>query len=746
MVARTLGGCVGRDESRPYAWLLCLLLLVGCGAAATQTVATVRTPIPSTVTEASYGDALRSFFHLRFDDPARARLRAQMIAIVGARTARLAEIHDYPKLVEQLFELTQLYTPEELAESDLAPELEAVAKLVVEHGEARGDEGRVLSGLLIQRSIHRDQPEFAAAYARLATWGEESRMGLAGLGPLENYEGLVSAWEEHVRLTPTSEAMEALARLYMERRDALIQLFQQSDEQLPLSSMVFQGVQRTVLDVAGVFLARGDLAAAHRHVSALATGNGIERRLADAIELAREDSAAGAGAMLDLARSYLEGGRSDVALGMCRYGLRQMPNDPRFHQCLARTAAITNDYAGAMAWYAEAVALAPDERPLYDEILEVLGNLIEQGLMATDPTGSRRLGARAIEILKQRTERWPDSPTPISPADLYLAIGVSEMNAGNAPEAEARLRESLAAQDSVKTLLQLGLLLTRTERGDDAIAVYQRALAQTPADDPRQSHERAQILEQLGDAQRASGHADQSVRTYSEALELWNVTLSGLRGPAIGLAQVRRGVLLDRLDRHADAVAAFEQAIMQAPAIRDVYATILTYFVASGTDHEFANRVFRRAQVQMDLAPEWKVYFALWLRSNATRQGLPDDIDAHVTFEDLSSGDGWWGRLARFGAGTLPYAQLLQEASSIGERTEAHFYEALRVLAAGKTSDADALLRQVIETRMINFYEYAMAHELLAAGTTTITATPTTATEMPQSNPTENDHDNHIAQ
>jgi lipoprotein NlpI len=146
--------------------------------------------------------------------------------------------------------------------------------------------------------------------------------------------------------------------------------------------------------------------------------------------------------------------------------------------------------------------------------------------------------------------------------------------------------------------------------------------------------------------------------------------------------------------------------------------------VAAGTDHEFANRVFRRAQVQMDLAPEWKVYFALWLRANATRQGIARDADADMVFADLASGEGWWARLASFGAGALPYAQLLQAASSVGERTEAHFYEGMRLLAAGKKSEADALLRQVIETQMINFYEFTMAHELLESGITTTTTTP----------------------
>ncbi len=710
---------------------IALLVSVACGGTTSQIATINRPPIPTSVTESTYGDALRTYVRLRLDDPDRGALRDQLIAVLSTRTARLVEINDYPKLVDHLFEMTQLYTPDELAEGTLSPVLGEVAQLLIERGSPRGDEGRVLSALLIQRALHADQPEHAAAYEKLAAWGKASRMGLTGLGPLENFEGLVSAWEEHVRLTPTPETMEALSQLYVERRDALIALFQQSERELPLSSMVFQGVQRTVLDVAAVFLARGDLAGAHRHVSSLASGNGIERRLADAIELAREDSTSGSGAMLDLARSYLEGGRSDVALGLCRYGLRRMAHDPRFHQCLARVAAVTNDYAGAMAWYAEAVALAPDERPLYDEILEVLGNLIEQGLTDSDPTANRRLGTRAVEMLKQRMERWPDSPTPISPAELYLAIGVSEMNAGNPAEAEARLRESLAAEDNVKALLQLGLLLTRTGRGNDAIAVYQRALESTPADSATQSRERAEILEQLGDTQRQLGQATQAARTYTEALELWNMVLSGLRGPNAGMAQVRRGVLLDRLARHADALSAFDQALTQAPAARDVYATILTYLVGTGTDHELANHVFRRAQVQMDLAPEWKVYFALWLRANATRQGLPADADADMVLSDLSSGEGWWGRLARFGAGTLPYAQLLQEASSVGERTGAHFYEGMRLPAAGNKSGADALLREVIATHMINFYEFAMANELLAGGATTVTTTTPVATTAP---------------
>jgi len=712
-----------------FSLLLVTLALYGCGGAATSLTPVTGVQVPTSVTESNFDEARRAFYHLRLDDSSRVSLRGQLVAVLHSRTAHLAESSDYAVLVDHFWQFTQLYTPEEIAQGSLAIELGIVADLLVERGSPRGDEGRVLSALLVQRLHHADDPAHQEAYEKLVAWGKVSRMGLVGMGPLEDFEGLVTAWEEHVRLTPTPDTMNALAKLYVDQREALIALFQQSERQMPLSSMVMQRVQGTVFNVAAVFLANGDLAGAHRQVTALAHGDGIERSLARSIELALEDSNAGSGATLDLARSYLQIGRTDVGLGLCRYGLRRVSNDPRFHQCLAQIAAVGGDYAGAMAWYAEAVALAPDERALYDEILEVLSNLIEQGLMDTDPSSSRRLGARALEILQQRAERWPDSPTSISTADLYLAIGVAEMNAGNAADAESRLRESLAADNSVKALTQLGLLLARVNRNDEAIEIVQRALELTPAGNPNQTRERAQLMEQLGDAQRAGGHTDKAARSYAEALELWNMILPNLRGPAGGVSQARRGVLFARLDRHDEALVAFEQGMTQAPGIRDVYATILTYLVTSGTDHALANQVLRRAQVQMDLAPEWKVYFSLWARANATQQGLSDDADAGVVLSDLAGGEGWWGRLARFGAGTLSYAQLLQEASSVGERAEAHFYGAMRLLAAGKKGEADALLREVIATRMVSFYEYAMAAELLASGATTVTTVTTTTSD-----------------
>src|SRR5262245_24408174 len=237
-----------------------------------------------------------------------------------------------------------------------------------------------------------------------------------------------------------------------------------------------------------------------------------------------------------------------------------------------------------MAWYSEAVRLMPEERVLYDEILEVLSSLMEQGLLGSDATQTRAIATRASEILQERVRRWPGSPPPIKPEDLYLATGIAEMNAGNATEAEARLRESLSAKETTSAQLQLGLLLERIGRGAEAAELYKKALQTAPdaqgSDDPQ----RAEILEGLGDALRMVGKAQEAAQVYEQGLAIWDRNLSRQKGMRIGLAHLRRGVLLGRLARRTDAVSAFERAMENAPELRETYSTILAYLAVSDPD------------------------------------------------------------------------------------------------------------------------------------------------------------------
>jgi tetratricopeptide (TPR) repeat protein len=581
----------------------------------------------------------------------------------------------------------------------------------VAKGSPRGDEARVLSGLLILKLLRQGDVATADQYDRLVSWGFDARADMSG--PLERFEGLVEAWEEHARLTPTPDVLATLVKLYVQRRDALVRLFQSSDEQVPLSASVFQGVQRTALNVAAVFLRHGDTASALTQVKALGQAGGLEERLAEMLESTREEDNSGAGALLDLSRAYLEAGRTDVARSLCIEGLRTRHEDARFPQCLARIAATENDFSGALAWYSDAIALVPEERALYDEILEVLNGLIEQGMLGSNLTGTRALASRATEILKERMRRWPKSPPPVSPEELYAAIGSLEMNAGNTKQAESYFRDSLKSRPTAPSSLQLGILLERTGRPRDARDAYKAALDLVTGSSPDTDRLRAELLEHIGDAERIAGMRDDAPRSYEKALAIWDTLLPGQKAKRNGVAQLRRGVLLGRLSRLEEAKQAFERAMDAAPSARETYATILAFLVVNEPDNAFAHTVFHTAQNQLGLEPEWKVYFALWLRMIAGRTGQPVEGDVTQAFETPNDAEGWWAKLARFGSGKLSYDTLLEEATSVGERAESYFYEGGRRLAQGDEVGARAMFAKVLDTQMVNFYEFAMAQELL---------------------------------
>jgi tetratricopeptide (TPR) repeat protein len=255
--------------------------------------------------------------------------------------------------------------------------------------------------------------------------------------------------------------------------------------------------------------------------------------------------------------------------------------------------------------------------------------------------------------------------------------------------------------------------LERTGRPREALDQYRLALTLLPAADPEVERQRAELIEHVADAERLAGMPDEAKKSYEQALAIWDALLPALKQRRGGTALLRRGVVLGRLARFDEAREAFERAMDAAPSARETYATILAFLVVSAPDPNFAQYVFRTAQNQLGLEPEWRVYFALWLQLIAGRTGQTTEGDVTTALDAPAGAEGWWAKLARFGAGRLSYDALIEETSGIGERAEAYFYEGGRRLKQGDEAGARAMFAKVIETQMVNFYEYAMAQELL---------------------------------
>lgn len=700
-------------------------LAIACGPGQVPSGTTAAdVDMPAEIESANVGEALRLYQRLALDSPTRPILRERIVAHYAAQTPDLVEADDYDAMVEHFAAMTDLLTPQDIGAGRVPQALAAPAAYLIEHGSPPGDEARVLAAHLVLSRIEPDDEAHQGRYEQVSRWGRDARSTVEN--PLDRYTQLIEIWSEHARLTPTPDVLSTLAGLHVERRDAIFEAFREGPMMRGLRALPSQVERIAPLDVAAVYLAHGDVASAVTRVEAMGGGSETVLRLVRLLQEARREGGEGSDASIELAEAFREA-RPRVAVGMCRHGLRRFPNDARFAGCLARVAADMRHPAEATGWYAISIELAPDIQPLYDEALEQLNEFIEEGIFDADADEARALAGHAEQILAERRRRWPDSSPPVPPGQLHYLMGMLEMNAGNAPEATRRLQLSVEERETPRALLQLGLLLERTGSPAEAATNYRRALDLTPENEPSDALRRAEILERLGDAFRESDNGAQANRMYTQALEAWSgaqAELGAVSGPPLALLEVRRGVLLDRLGRGDESSAAFRAAMGAVPNTQETFATILSYLVVSSPKPELAVDVFRQANRQLTLAPEWKVYFSLWIKAIHGRAGQPLDPEIASLLTSLAESDTWWGALARFGTGALPYADLISGAERVGQETEAHFYEGARRLTSGDAEGARLYFQRVVGTNMVSFYEFAMAQELLRGADASAAAGP----------------------
>ena len=146
-----------------------------------------------------------------------------------------------------------------------------------------------------------------------------------------------------------------------------------------------------------------------------------------------------------------------------------------------------------------------------------------------------------------------------------------------------------------------------------------------------------------------------------------------------------------------------------------VYSDVISFLVTRGL-YEDALDAYHRALGRDEVTDYMKVYSSIWMLDLAAIRGLGADTLAQKYLDQASKGTRWFHQLARFKSGKSTYAETMKAADTRGKRAEAYFYEGMNRYAKGEKRDGDKLLRQVIATQMLGFFEYDMATWYLRNG------------------------------
>lgn len=709
-----------------------LLLAAACGSGTSSgrstTAARARpeVEIPADVTDASYPRHAARLADLPDDDVARPALRDRLVQFLAGSCTEALERSDPSSAADDFAEALSLYRTADLPTA-VDPRLLRCAEGVRRTLGPAGDEARVMAALTVLAILHPTDTAVTEELQRLRQWGEDARQSLPS--EAERIGSLVSVYEELVDMLPMPEFVTKLQALYVDRNQSLRRMF--ATGQMPPPGSITReqyqnfvlALDRTSYDVARLHLRLGTPQHALGALAAVRPSGETDRRVQAALTTLQDDPEEGYMALAQLfGREHPE-----AALRACRAGRLARPESPRFPLCIARLLVRTADLAGALETYDEALRQNPGEPDLFAEALEITTEALRAMLDEEDLSGARQVYRRARRLLRQYRRAFPDRRQPVDASRIDALMGIGEYHAGNIDRAVQRLEQSVEATPTKEALVQLGIIAERRAQLDDAIRMYRRALdLDLRGEEARlAAYWRATVLEHLGDAHAAKNELPRAQQLWEEALEAWRLALAarseGLTGNELATAHLRRGMVLEKLGRAEDALQAFRAAIDARPDLRGTYEQLLSHYAADARLRE-ALQIYRRAVNHASIPGSWKVYYALWIVATQRRTGDSSE-PAPLQYLQEVRGEDWTDRLAQFYAGTLPYERLLEAARTPGERAEAYFYEALNRLATGHPDQGSELLRQVLATEMMGFFEYDMARRILA-GLASRPATP----------------------
>ena len=330
-----------------------------------------------------------------------------------------------------------------------------------------------------------------------------------------------------------------------------------------------------------------------------------------------------------LGRALAKQGRLDEAAAQVDQAIALAPEQPLLYEDLGSVRALQGRYDDAVPLFEKAISLDP-RLPLahkkLGQALAALGRGEEadrhfESYFDRDPATGQvaeaadhlRAGRadEAIATLRTVLRRHPDHVA----AMRYLALAYwREKNKPGDAEAWLR-RATTTAPDFAPGWMTLGLVLLDNNKAADAIEAYRQATRLEPAN--------AAVWAGLGNAFSQAGKQDDSVAAYAKSLAL---------NPRVAGVHMSHGHALKTIGRQQEALVAYRAAIAARPRFGEVYwsmANLKVFRFEAAEIHAMEEQLARG-----DLTDSERVHFSFALGKAFEDAG---DIDAAWSHYDAGN-------------------------------------------------------------------------------------------------------------
>ncbi len=713
---------------RPLAAMTALVFIASCGSSARTTKQPNKRPsrpLPSfpPIVDAPFelahemdrAQVAAQYGAMALTDPKRAVLRTRLADEYGRRL-KLALAAKQPLLAyEHLSSLARLWHPSELTGATVAgiDRYAQHASLVRAELARAGDDKRALTVLVMLLAA---DPANAAKHrkeiAEVLAYGDGLMVSLAGkparrARPIAALQHAADRW-------PTPFVVDTLIKLFTERQQVFAKHFKRHGADFQMMRAHGMGVMHTAWHIVRLYARAGRVGEALPTLDKV-VGLGGDPDLVGRLQKATRSDAR-ARDWLRLARRFK--GITDkrqkdwrAVAQLLATAAKRFPSSYAISMAAGDTAQQLEEPLLAMRHY-KAAYKASKQRMAAMKLAGLYNYQINSLLFGSRPQAAKVSLAEFETFYAAAAKRWPKKKLPTDLATIYATMGRGYAGLGELDKALSYLKRSVKQRPTLTAYEMIIRISLKRNDHSAAIAAMSGAL-KLPASSGRDKLKRAEILALGAEANNALNNKTTALQYAFGAIDTWSKLLENydLKFSAKAQIFIDWGKVAWTVGRKKQAIQLFE-TVVDGAAKRHIDARILSsmvsFLVVRG-HYDLAVDAYYRLLGSRKADPETKVYMSLWIMAEALRTKRTVDPLA-TAYLSGRKGSLWYDDLARLATGRTTFAALSARATTRARRAELLYYAASLETSAANSHRIETMMRGVLDTQVVLFFEYDMAN------------------------------------